>query len=74
MGSIERVAEEIRRYCAAHPHARDSLDGLDWWLTSANLYVTRDELRAAVAMLVMRGELVAFETGDGSKVYGLPGP
>lgn len=28
----ESIAAEIQRYCASHPDAGDTLDGIVWWL------------------------------------------
>jgi len=68
--SIEGVAEEICRYCARHPGARDSLEGIAWWIAADETAITRDQLRAAVDVLVARGVLAAHRLRDGSIVFG----
>ena len=64
------LAEEIRRYCAEHPEARDTLDGIAWWLAMQRQGETLDDLRAAVDSLVAQGLLVQHRLSDGSVVYG----
>jgi hypothetical protein len=64
------LADEIRRYCAEHPDARDTLEGIAWWLALQRHGETRDELRAAVDSLVAQGLLVQHRLVDGSIVFG----
>jgi hypothetical protein len=64
------LAEAIRRYCAEHPDARDTLDGIAWWLALQRQGETREELRAAVESLVAQGLLVPHRLSDGSIVFG----
>ena len=68
--STSSLAEEIRRYCAQHPNARDTLDGIAWWLALQRHGETREELLAAVESLVAQGLLVEHRLGDGSRVFG----
>lgn len=58
------------RYCAAHPDARDTLEGIAWWLTMQRCGETLDELRAAVDSLVEQQVLVPYHLNDGTTVYG----
>lgn len=64
------LAEEIRRYCAEHPGARDTLEGIAWWLALQRHGEAREELRAAVDSLVAQGLLVQHRLSDGSIVFG----
>jgi hypothetical protein len=64
------LADEIRRYCAAHPEARDTLEGIAWWLALQRQGEAREELRAAVESLVAQGLLVEHRLSDGSVVFG----
>jgi len=64
------LAAEIRRYCVEHPDARDTLDGIAWWLALQRQEETRDQLRAAVESLVAQGVLVEHRLSDGSIVFG----
>jgi hypothetical protein len=65
-----RLRSEIRRYCGAHPHARDSVEGIAWWLALQRYDDTLQEVRAAVDALVGEGVLVPFRLSDGSIVFG----
>jgi hypothetical protein len=67
--AIRRVAEEIHRYCVAHPQACDSVEGIAWWVARQRYDETLDEVRAAVDMLVAEGFLVPHNLGDGSTVF-----
>jgi hypothetical protein len=67
--AIRRVAEEIHRYCVAHPQACDSVEGIAWWVARQRYDETLDEVRAAVDMLVAEGFLVPHDLGDGSTVF-----
>ena len=68
--STQELADEITRYCAAHPDARDTLEGIAWWLTLQRCNDTLDDLRAAVGFLVDQKVLVPFHLNDGTTVYG----
>ena len=64
------LADEIRRYCAEHPDARDTIEGIAWWLALQRHGETREELRAAVDSLVAQGLLKVHRLSDGSVVFG----
>lgn len=70
MQSAPRLADEIRRYCALHPGARDTLEGIAWWLALQRQDDSREELRTAVDSLVEQGVLVRHRLSDGSVVFG----
>lgn len=65
-----QLAVEIRRYCDAHPHARDSIDGIAWWLTWQRFSNTRKSLQGAIDQLVAGGVLESHRLTDGSVVFG----
>jgi hypothetical protein len=65
-----QLAVEIRRYCDAHPHARDSIEGIAWWLTWQRYSTTRRSLESAIDDLVARGLLKSHRLTDGSVVFG----
>lgn len=65
-----RVAAEIRRYCDAHPHALDSIEGIAWWLTWQRFRSTKKRLQLAVDRLVAGGVLKSHRLNDGSMVFG----
>lgn len=68
--STREVACEIKRYCAAHPGARDTLEGMAWWLAIQRCSESMEELRAAVDFLVEQKVLVPYRLNDGTTVFG----
>ena len=68
--SIHEVAGDIRRYCAAHSDARDTLEGIAWWLAIQRCSDTLEEVRAAVDLLVQQKVLVPYHFSDGTTVFG----
>jgi hypothetical protein len=67
--SAEAIASEIRRYCHAHPQARDTIEGITWWIAMQRYDETRDLVVQAVRLLVERGELHLHKLQDGSEVF-----
>jgi len=67
--SAEELAEEIRRYCRLNPRARDSLDGIAWWVAFQRMEEARGELQAVVDSLVKKGDLRRQEVSDGSIIF-----
>jgi hypothetical protein len=67
--AIQRVAEEIYRYCVAHPEACDNVEGIAWWLARQRYDESLTEVRAAVEMLVADGRLLTHQLGDGSTLF-----
>ena len=65
-----QLAAEIRRYCDLHPYARDSIDGIAWWLTWQRFSKTRKSLQGAIDQLVAGGVLEPHRLTDGSVVFG----
>ena len=67
--NVDRDLEaELERYCHAHPHAADSVDGVRrWWLADPD--VSLDEVRAALESLVTRGLLDVRWLLDGTAIY-----
>lgn len=62
------VRRAIRRYCADHPNAADTVDGVHkWWL--ADLVATRSDVERALRGLVVLGELGERTMPDGSVLY-----
>ena len=64
-----RIAEEIQRYCAAHPNACDSVEGIAWWVQMQRQEDMKVAVRAAVDWLVKQGVLQKHELQDGSVVF-----
>lgn len=68
--SIHDVASDITRYCTAHSDARDTLEGIAWWLAIQRSSDTLEEIRAAVELLVDQKVLVSYRFSDGTTVFG----
>jgi hypothetical protein len=64
------LSAEIRRYCAAHPNAADTLEGIAWWLAMQRYTDVLKEVRDAIDQLVDDGVLMRHQTHDGVSVYG----
>lgn len=65
---MRAIESGIRRYCAAHPKAADTVEGVRrWWL--ADLACSLEEVEQALATLVDKGELVERNLADGRVLY-----
>jgi hypothetical protein len=62
----KKIAAEIERYCALHPDAGDTLDGIAWWLMQQRHDDALAEIEAAVETLVQSGVLVRRQLVDGT--------
>jgi hypothetical protein len=69
--STRRIAAEIQRYCTAHPGARDTLEGVMWWVQLQRNEDFKCRIAEAVEWLVKHGMLERNELGDGSVVFGV---
>jgi hypothetical protein len=65
----ESIAAEIERYCASHPDAGDTLEGIAWWLMLQRFQDTRADIEAAAESLVRRGVLERQVLADGSVLF-----
>jgi phage host-nuclease inhibitor protein Gam len=66
--SHSQLEEALERYCAAHPNAADTVDGVRrWWL--GDPAIALDDVEAALEALVKRGLLDTRRLPDGSVVY-----
>nr|WP_311528315.1 hypothetical protein [uncultured Ralstonia sp.] len=63
------IAAEISRYCASHPDAGDTLDGIAWWLVQQRFRDTRDEIEAALESLLRSGLLHRRVLVDGTVLF-----
>lgn len=64
------VAEEIRRYLAAHPDAADSTEGvLDWWLMRQRDEQSAQLVGEAMRWLLEQGAVTSRVMPDGQIVY-----
>jgi len=67
--TLELIAE-IRRYCAAHPSALDTLEGIAWWVAMQRYNDVLVEVAEAVDLLVDEGVLVRYRTVGGATMFG----
>ena len=68
--SIACVSADIRRYCAEHPNALDSVEGIALWVAMQRYGAALAEVREAVDQLVREGVLVRYERNNGDLVFG----
>lgn len=68
--TTQRVASVIRRYCSAHPQARDSIEGIGWWVQLQLQEELKDHVAAAVELLTQEGTLERHRLQDGTEVFG----
>jgi len=60
----------ILDYLARHPFAADSEQGIaQWWLGSAGVLVTPDELQQALAALLQQGRIERLPLPDHGAIY-----
>lgn len=67
---VQIVAGEIERYCVAHPGARDTVDGISWWVYLQRQEDLRNSVLAAIELLLARGVLERSVAPDGAELYG----
>jgi hypothetical protein len=67
---VQRIAGEIERYCIAHPHARDTADGISWWVQLQRQAEIRDSVPEAIELLIARGVLVRRVAPGGTPLFG----
>lgn len=68
--TADELSVEIRRYCAAHPNAADTIEGIAWWLALQRYDDALHEVRESIDQLVQDGLLVRYQTEDGVSVFG----
>ena len=68
--TVDELSAEIRRYCAAHPNAADTIEGIAWWLALQRYDEALQEVQSAVDHLVGQGVLVKYQTTEGVSVFG----
>ena len=66
--TVTEVADEIRRYLAAHANASDTMEGVqNWWLP---FRVPGSTVQRALDALVAEGVLQKRQLPDGNLIYG----
>jgi hypothetical protein len=68
--STHDVAAAIRHYCAEHPQARDTIEGIGWWVQMQLQEEFRTRLVEAIQLLTQEGTLERYRLQDGSEVFG----
>ena len=69
-GKARRIARSILAYIARNPGAKDSLEGMRWWIERAD-ECSDSDIEDAVRILLDRGLLARWEAAPGSVVFGL---
>ena len=60
----------IRRHCAEHPHAADTLDGARrWWLAAPDAEAPLADVERALILLEEEGEVARRTLADGTTIY-----
>lgn len=67
---VQQVAGDIERYCIAHPHARDTADGISWWVHMQRQEDIRNSVPEAIELLLSQGVLERSAAPDGAELYG----
>jgi|GEM_PF-4263764 len=68
---LSPMARRILAYLRAHPHARDSLEGIaEWWLLEQKIRETTEDVSKALSELTSKGLIVEQERLN-IKVFGL---
>lgn len=67
---VQVVADEIERYCIAHPDARDTAEGISWWVQIQREADLRDSVLGAIELLLSQGVLERSLTPDGAELFG----
>jgi len=70
--TVSEVADEIRRYLAAHANASDTVEGVQtWWLSPG---VPGPTVQRALDALVAAGVVHKRQLPDGNLIYGARPP
>lgn len=67
--SVQEVAADIKRYCATHPDACDTLEGIAWWLAIQRSADERELLEAAMNHLVECNVMTSHRLNDGTTLF-----
>jgi hypothetical protein len=68
--SASDVAADTRRYCNAHPDARDTIAGITWWVHMQEQEDLATAVAQAVDLLLQEGLLERYQQLDGTEVFG----
>jgi hypothetical protein len=67
---MHELTAAIQRYCTVNPSARDSIEGMRWWLGVELRSAREEDLRSAIEYLLDRGVLERHRLADGTQVFG----
>lgn len=68
--TIDEISAALRQYCADHPRAADTFEGvLRWWLPDSLRTVAASDMALVLEALVSEGAVTRRTLGDGSVVY-----
>jgi hypothetical protein len=68
--ALAAVANAIKRYLDAHPHAADSVEGIArWWLTRQRFEEAMEIVEEALERLVAKDEVTKTVMGEGKILY-----
>ena len=66
------LVQEILRYLIAHPHAKDTIDGImAWWCPKTGVERGKGEVQEILDLLVAKGWLTKRETRPVQTIYGM---
>jgi hypothetical protein len=69
-GKARRVARSVLAYLSKHPDAKDSVEGMRWWIDRPDEFSDND-MSNAIRVLTECGLLSTWEAAPGSVVFGL---
>jgi len=65
------IEDEILRYLARHPEARDTLKGIvEWWVLEQRIECTAAEVKSGLEKLVARNLVMVRHSRDCRTYYG----
>ena len=66
----DAITRAIARYVAAHPEAKDTVEGvMKWWLPEKTPGCGREEVEAGLGSLVARGWILERVIAPGRRIY-----
>ncbi len=69
-GETESIYE-ILRYLKEHPDARDTVEGIGWWLLEQRMNDCVSDVQRALTKLLAQGLLLELKSGDDRRHYQL---
>jgi Fe2+ or Zn2+ uptake regulation protein len=69
-GETESIFE-ILRYLKEHPKARDTIEGISWWVLEQRMNDCVSDVQSTLSQLLAQGLLLVIEGGDARRHYQL---